>query len=171
MIKTKHSQPPITEFAFCSGDAMQAFRHPDFGQVCMLTDQQGQPWFIGKEIAQVLGYVLPTKAIEDHVEKEDRKMLTYKAFSKTVLGFQLWQGQDYSNKMLINESGLYSLIFGSTLPEARKFKRWVTTEVLPQIRRTGGYIPVSQEDDAETLMRKAAAIAQSYTQQESITNI
>lgn len=96
-----------------------------------------EPYFVGTEIATILGYQLPGKAIKDHVDEEDTKTLMYRAFSKTVKA--LWQGNDFSNKVLINESGLYSLILSSKLPTAKKFKRWVTKEVLPSIRKTGSY--------------------------------
>ncbi len=70
----------------------------------------------------------------------------------------LWKGNDFSNKTLINESGLYSLILSSKLPQAREFKHWVTSVVLPQIRRTGGYIPLSDGDTRESILRKALSI-------------
>ena len=72
------------------------------------------------------------------MDADDVMVLTYRAFSKTEKA-TLWQGSDHSNKVLINESGLYSLILSSQLPSAKAFKRWVTSEVLPQIRRTGGF--------------------------------
>lgn len=98
---------------------------------------EDEPYFVGKEVAEVLGYQVPQKAITDHVEKDERKTLTYKAFSNSVPS--LWQGNDFSNKTVINESGVYSLIFSSELPQAKEFKRWVTKEVLPAIRKHGAY--------------------------------
>ena len=118
----------------------ELFRHPKFGNLRVLTDEKGDPWFVGKVIAEMLGYKNPAEAVTEHVLKEDRKSLNYKDYSENLLT-KLWQGKDYRPKMLINESGLYALVLGSKLPSAIEFKHWVTSEVLPQIRRTGGYIP------------------------------
>ena len=85
-----------------------------------------QPWFVGKDIAVALGYSNPQKAIRDHIDVED----------KTVNDSFIING---TKGTLINESGLYSLILSSKLPSAKKFKRWVTSEVLPAIRKTGHY--------------------------------
>ena len=118
----------------------ELFRHPQFGNLRVLTDEKGDPWFVGKVVAEVLGYTNPHKAVSDHVLSEDRKVLRIRNSNET-LELNLWQGNDTTNKTIINESGLYSLILGSKLPAAIEFKHWVTSEVLPQIRRTGGYIP------------------------------
>ena len=90
--------------------------------------QDGEPWFVGKDITKILGYTNPSKAIADHVDVEDKGVT--KCY--TPGGVQNLTG--------INESGLYSLILSSKLPSAKKFKRWVTSEVLPAIRKTGGYV-------------------------------
>lgn len=87
-----------------------------------------EPWFVGKDIASILGYSNPQKAVRDHVDEEDRTVND----SFTVNG---------TSPVLINESGVYSLIFSSKLPEAKKFKHWVTSEVLPAIRETGQFSP------------------------------
>jgi prophage antirepressor-like protein len=113
------------------------FTNKEFGTVQVI-ELDGEPMFVGKDVATMLGYALPTKAINEHVDIEDRKVLEYKAFSKTEKA-SLWQGNDYSDKTLINESGLYSLILSSKLEGAKRFKRWVTSEVLPSIRKTGSY--------------------------------
>lgn len=117
--------------------------------VRVLTDEQGDPWFVGKDVAQVLGYSDANKAVAMHVDNEDKKLN-----DKTSSSF----GQ--RGATLINESGLYSLILSSKLPQAREFKRWVTSEVLPQIRRTGGYIPVDDTDDEKLILAKAVGIFQ-----------
>lgn len=104
---------------------LQLFQNPDFGGVRGLTID-GEPWLVGKDVALVLGYSNPQKAIRDHVDEDDRTVND----SFTVNGTAI---------VLINESGLYSLIFSSKLPNAKKFKRWVTSEVLPAIRKTGQY--------------------------------
>ena len=100
---------------------------------------EDEPWFLGKDVATALGYAIPQKAVKDHVDKEDLKTLKYKAFSNSERP-NLWGENDYSDKILINESGLYNLIFSSELDNAKVFKRWVTSEVLPTLRRSGCYI-------------------------------
>ncbi len=119
----------------------ELFRHPQFGNLRVLTDEKGEPWFVGKVVAEALGYAKPQTAVSDHVLNRDRKVLKFSNFPKTGKLTEIWLGQDRTNKTIINESGLYSLILGSKLPAAIEFKHWVTSEVLPQIRRTGGYIP------------------------------
>ena len=89
---------------------------------------ENEPWFIGKDIAEILGYERPTKAIQDHVDEEDKLMSQIRT-----------SGQN-RNMVVINESGLYSLILSSKLPNAKKFKHWVTKEVLPTIRKHGAYL-------------------------------
>lgn len=95
--------------------------------------KDGEPWFVGKDVAEILGYERTTKAIGDHVDDYDKKMLD----SKTQSQFGLELGQ--RGGWIINESGLYSLVLSSKLPTAKAFKRWVTSEVLPSLRKTGGY--------------------------------
>lgn len=119
---------------------------------------------MGNDVAEILGFTNPSKALHDHVGKENRNTLIYKASNESHRTL-LWAPNDYSNKVIINESGVYSLIFGSHLPEAKRFKHWVTSEVLPQIHKTGGYIPVSEQDDEETLLQKALAITQRTMEQ------
>lgn len=98
-----------------------------------------EPYFVGKDVANILGYADSTRAINQHVDKEDRKSLSYKASGDLVPS--LWEKKnDFSNKVLITESGVYSLIFGSQQPNAKRFKHWVTSEVLPAIRKHGAYM-------------------------------
>lgn len=105
---------------------LQIFNNAQFGQVRTFM-KKGEPWFVGKDVASILGYSNPLKAIREHVDEEDKGM------NETVTpgGIQ--------NLIVINESGLYSLILRSKLPEAKEFKRWVTHEILPSIRKTGAY--------------------------------
>ena len=103
------------------------FENPTFGQVRSLTIDN-EPWFVGKDVAEVLGYSDTNKAVSMHVDDEDKKFN-----DKSSLSF----GQ--RGATLINESGLYALIFSSKLETAKAFKRWVTSEVLPAIRKTGCY--------------------------------
>lgn len=108
----------------------KTFSNNEFGEIRAL-EINNEPWFVGKDVAKVLGYSRATKAIQDRVDEED----------KDVVLIQDSIGR-MQNTPIINESGLYSLILSSKLPSAKKFKRWVTSEVLPAIRRTGGYIPI-----------------------------
>ena len=101
------------------------FESPEFGSI-RTVELDGEPWLVGKDVAEALGYTNPQKAVRDHVDEEDRTVND----SFTVNGTPI---------TLINESGLYSLVLSSKLPTARKFKRWVTSEVLPSIRKTGSY--------------------------------
>lgn len=105
---------------------IQTFTNEQFGQIrTVLID--GEPWFVGKDVATSLGYSNPAKAIRDHVDEEDK------------LGERIVLSGQTREAILVNESGLYSLILSSKLPTAKVFKRWVTSEVLPSIRKTGGY--------------------------------
>lgn len=97
-----------------------------------VVERDGEPWFVGKDVANILGYANPSEAIQDHVDAED------KLNSKTLLSCNLDLGQ--RGGWLINESGLYSLVLSSKLPEAKVFKRWVIHEVIPSIRKHGAYL-------------------------------
>lgn len=105
---------------------LQLFSNPEFGAV-RAVDIDGEPWLVGKDVAQVLGYNDTDQALRKHVDDEDK-------LTRQIDG----SGQGRS-MTIINESGLYALALSSKLPGARKFRRWVTAEVLPAIRRTGGY--------------------------------
>lgn len=105
---------------------LEIFKNREFGEIRTVVID-GEPWFVGKDIAEILQYTNTQKAIRDHVDEED------KLTERIVLS-----GQN-REVICINESGLYSLILSSKMPGAKRFKRWVTSEVLPQIRRTGTY--------------------------------
>lgn len=105
---------------------MQIFENQEFGTV-RTVELDGEPWLVGKDVAQALGYSNPRDALDRHVDDED----------KATVGIH--DGSQTRNMTIINESGLYSLVLSSKLPGAKKFRRWVTAEVLPAIRRTGGY--------------------------------
>ena len=110
---------------------IQIFKNDLFGEIRTLTGERGEPLFVGKDVATALGYSNTRDALRKHVDTEDK---TTVAICDT--------GSNYkSQAVVINESGLYALVLSSKLPTAKAFKRWVTAEVLPQIRRTGGYIP------------------------------
>ena len=119
---------------------LQIFNNPDFGQVRMVMIED-TPYFVGKDVAEILGYKDTVNALKSHVDDEDK------------LGWQITTSGQKRNVTLINESGAYALVFGSKLPNARKFKHWVTSEVLPSIRKTGGYKVEKPMDDMEVLCR------------------
>ena len=127
-------------------NSLKIFENPEFGSIRTL-ELNGEPWFVGKDVAEVLGYSNTQKAIRDHVDEED------KLTERIVLA-----GQN-RDVIFINESGLYSLILSSKLPTAKAFKRWVTSEVLPAIRRTGGYIPTTQQMSEQEIMARAVQIS------------
>ena len=106
---------------------IQIFKNDRFGEVRTMVIND-EPWFVGKDVASVLGYLNPQKAIRDHVDDEDR------------LGERIVLSGQNRMTIFINESGLYALILSSKLPQAKEFKRWVTSEVLPSIRRNGAYL-------------------------------
>lgn len=105
---------------------LQIFNNPDFGQV-RVVNVNGEPWLVGKDVAEALGYSNSRKALIDHVDDDDKGVTK----CDTLGGVQ--------NMTIINESGVYALVFSSKLPKAKEFKRWVTSEVLPAIRKTGSY--------------------------------
>lgn len=109
-----------------------------------LTDEAGEPWFVAKDVCDILGHSNVSMAL-DRLDDDER--------SKFNLGRQ-------GETNIVNEAGLYVLVLGSRKPEAHEFKRWVTHEVLPQIRRTGGYIPTTDADDDMTILAKAVMIGQ-----------
>ncbi|MBO7139566.1 MAG: phage antirepressor KilAC domain-containing protein [Prevotella sp.] len=111
---------------------MRIFNHAMFGEIRTMVNEQGETFFVGKDVAVALGYSNPLKAVRDHVDLEDKTVNE----SFTVNGTSL---------IFINESGLYALILSSKLPQAKTFKRWVTSEVLPAIRKTGRYELTSTE--------------------------
>ena len=105
---------------------IKVFENDAFGSVRTI-GREGDVWFVGKDVAEILGYTNPSKALADHVDEEDK--LNNESLSSL--------GQ--RGGWLINESGLYSLVLSSKLPTAKQFKRWITKEVIPSIRKTGGY--------------------------------
>ena len=114
---------------------LMVFNNAEFGNVRTM-EINGEPWFVGKDVAESLGYTNPTKAMQDHIDKED---LSFNETLKLSRQAGAW---------LINESGVYALIFGSKLPNARKFKHWVTSEILPTIRKTGSYSITQSKPDS-----------------------
>jgi prophage antirepressor-like protein len=115
-------------------EAPTVFTHPQFGTLTVIKKENDELWFVGKEVAAKLGYKDTPKAVKAHVSIDDRGV----GVLPTLKGSQ--------QMTIINESGLYSLILSSKLPSAKEFKHWVTSEVLPSIRKTGGYVNPSQSD-------------------------
>jgi prophage antirepressor-like protein len=123
------------------------FNNPEFGNIRTM-ERDGAPWFVGKDVAEALGYSNSRDAVSTHVDGED----------KATVAFH--DGSQNRNMVVINESGLYALVLGSKLPTAKKFKRWVTSEVIPSIRKHGGYINGQENMTPEELMASALLMAQ-----------
>ena len=126
---------------------LMVFNNPEFGEI-RTVEVGGEPWLVGLDAAQALGYQNGSRDINRHVDEEDRKSIS------------IYDGTQNRTMTIINESGLYSLVLSSKLPGAKKFKRWVTSEVLPSIRRNGGYISNQDSMSPEELMAKALMVAQ-----------
>lgn len=125
---------------------IKIFENKEFGKI-RVENVNNEPWFVGKDVAEILGYSDTNQAIRVHVDEED----------KLIRNFNV-SGQN-RNMIVINESGLYSLILSSKLPKAKEFKRWVTTEILPSIRKNGGYIQNQENLSDSELMAKALLLA------------
>ena len=143
---------PIT----CEATNTEIFSCAEFGNLTVL-EIDNEPWFVGKEIAEKLGYENLSDAIERHIDKEDKKTLKFRDYRETRFS-KMWKNGDYTNKTLINESGFYSLIGNSKLPSAKRFKRWVTSEVLPSIRKHGMYATEELLDDPDLLIKVATQL-------------
>lgn len=127
---------------------LMIFTNPEFGNIRTI-ECDGAPWFVGKDVAEALGYAKPRNAIDTHVDPDD-------ALKQGVTD-SMGRTQEMT---IINESGLYALVLGSKLPTAKKFKRWVTSEVIPSIRKSGGYIKGQENMTPQELMAAALLMAQ-----------
>ena len=133
------------------------FENPEFGMVRTATDEKGDPWFCAKDLCDVLGYKRADLAVKQHVRSSDAAKRCVARIAKNRYG-------ECNGKMqvvpmiFVNESGFYALVLGSKLATAVKFKDWVTSVVLPQIRKTGGYIPVKEGESEEETIRNAEEI-------------
>lgn len=137
------------------GKELQIFNNPEFGEV-RTVNIDGEPWLVGKDVAAALGYVDTFGALKKHVDDEDKQNCQNDSFESP------------RGMTIINESGLYSLVLSSKLPTAKKFKRWVTSEVLPTIRKTGGYSmkqKAQAEQDKTREMRAEAMLRNSISKQ------
>lgn len=128
---------------------LQIFSNPEFGQV-RTVEIEGEPWLVGKDVAEALGYTNPRKALADHVDEEDKRQGDGVTIRDPM-------GRE-QNPTVINESGLYSLVLSSKLPGAKRFRRWVTSEILPTLRRQGTYTMQPPKSAMELLRLQSQAM-------------
>lgn len=131
---------------------LQVFNNVEFGQVRTIVKNE-EVWFVGKDVAEALGYSNTRDALTKHIDNEDRADVA------------IHDGRQNRSMIIINESGLYSLVFSSKLPSAKKFKHWVTREVLPSIRKTGSYSMKQQPVDDTKKLRSEAMLLNARTRQ------
>ena len=146
---------------------IRIFESPEFGRMRTAVDKEGNPLFCGKDVCDILGYKKADIAVRQHVNPHD---VTKRNVSTPIFS----QGSDTGKSKLVqmlfvNESGFYCLVFGSKLPIAQRFKQWVTSVVLPQIRKTGGFIPLNDgESDEETIRKTEEILRKTLTQKEEL---
>lgn len=131
---------------------LRIFNNADFGDI-RTVEQAGGIWFVGKDVAEALGYSNPSNAVISHVDDEDklRTQIKYAGQNREV--------------SIINESGLYSLVLSSKLPKAKAFKRWITSEVIPSIRKTGSYNKPSKQPTTQQEQRAKAMLMNAQSRQ------
>ena len=138
---------------------LMIFNNPEFGEV-RTVEIDGEPWMVGKDVAQALGYKNPQEAVRNHVDDEDKGVS------------EILTPGGKQNVPIINESGLYSLVLSSKLPGAKKFRRWVTSEVLPSIRKHGAYMsPATIEkliSDPDTIIQLATALKEEQEKRKAL---
>ena len=132
------------------------FENPEFGMVRTATDEKGEPWFCAKDLCDVLGYKRADNAVRQHVNPHDA--LKQCVWVEVGMKKDGTPAKRLTPMIFVNESGFYALVLGSKLPSALMFKDWVTSVVLPQIRKTGGYIPVNEGESEEEMIRNAEQI-------------
>lgn len=137
---------------------LKIFNNEEFGKIRTIIDENNEPWFVGKDVADVLQYSNTRDALARHVDKEDKSDVA------------IHDGRQNRKQTVINESGLYSLIFSSKMEKAKEFKRWVTSEVLPAIRKDGGYMLVNKNNSEEEIMARAVLIAQKSMERLKLEN-
>lgn len=133
---------------------MKIFSNPDFGRI-RIVEVNGEPWLVGKDVAAALGYKDTVNALKSHVDTEDKA------------GWQITTQFGTKETTIINESGLYSLVLSSKLPTAKKFRRWVTSEVLPSLRRSGSYVLTKAESEQIRQLQQLQAELQNWKQLEA----
>ena len=142
---------------------VMVFECSEFGCIRILTDEKGYPLFCGKDVCEALGYRKPDVAVRQHVTARD--------VTKRYVGLMVGQKKDGTpivqqrQILFVTESGLYDLIFGSKLDSAQKFKHWVTSVVLPQIRKTGGFVPLNESDTDEDIRRRTEEVLKATLEQ------
>lgn len=142
---------------------VMVFENPEFGRIRTMTDKKGYPLFCGKDVCEALGYRKPDVAVRQHVTARD--------VTKRYVGLMVGKKKDGTpivqqrQILFVTESGLYALIFGSKLDTAQKFKHWVTSVVLPQIRKTGGFVPLHEDDTDEDIRRRAEEVLRKTLQE------
>lgn len=139
---------------------IQTFKNKAFGTIRTMVDGNGETFFVAKDVAAALGYNNTRDAVAKHVDKDD----------KTTVAIRDTGSAYKTQAVMINESGLYALIMSSKLPSAKAFKRWVTSEVLPQIRKTGGYIPTKDSRTGEQLSETQIIQVAENIMQKTIAN-
>ena len=135
---------------------VRVFENPEFGMVRMATDGKGEPWFCAKDLCDALGYKRADNAVRQHVNQHDA--LKQCVWVEVGMKKDGTPAKRLTPMIFVNESGFYALVLGSKLPSALMFKDWVTSVVLPQIRKTGGYIPVNEGESEEEMIRNAEQI-------------
>ena len=146
---------------------VRVFENPEFGMVRMATDEKGEPWFCAKDLCDVLGYKKASDSVKQHVKSSDTMKRGVARPAKNRFG--VCEGKMQIVQMIfVNESGFYALVLGSKLPSALMFKDWVTSVVLPQIRKTGGYIPVNEGESEEEMIRNAEQILRATLKEKEV---
>ena len=145
---------------------VRVFENPEFGMVRMATDEKGEPWFCAKDLCDVLGYKRADLAVKQHVNPHDAaKRCVWVEVGKKKDGTP---AKRLTQMIFVNESGFYALVLSSKLPSALMFKDWVTSVVLPQIRKTGGYIPVHEGESEEEMIRSAEQILRATLKEKEV---
>lgn len=142
---------------------LQIFNNEKFGSI-RTVEVNNDPYFVGKDVAEILGYSNPSKAISMHVDEEDKEFVMMNIANSQNGNLSIGQ----TKTAVINESGLYSLILSSKLPTAKEFKRWITHEVIPAIRKTGGYIAGAENLSDDEIMAKALLIGKRTIEQQQL---
>lgn len=142
---------------------LQIFNNEKFGSI-RTVEVNNDPYFVGKDVAEILGYSNPSKAISMHVDEEDKEFVMMNIANSQNGNLSIGQ----TKTAVINESGLYSLILSSKLPTAKEFKRWITHEVIPAIRKTGGYIGGVENMSDDEIMAKALLIGKRTIEQQQL---
>lgn len=142
---------------------VMVFENPEFGRIRTMTDKKGYPLFCGKDVCEALGYRKPDVAVRQHVTARD--------VTKRYVGLMVEKKKDGTpivqqrQILFVTESGFYALVLGSKLDTAQKFKHWVTAVVLPQIRKTGGFVPLHEGDTDEDIRRRAEEVLRKTLQE------